>query len=125
MYGQSVGFNPGGGVLGGLTKKSGAAGAYGKGLGMAAAAGLNMDREQKNQEFGMKQMGDESQLRQMGNRNMAQRAGNESDYRLQRGALDSRQNVFNTSMNYDYAGLQKRRNMQLQQSLLNQLSREL
>ena len=124
MYAQGGGSNPSAGILGGLTKKSGAAGAYGKGLGMAAAAGLNMEREQKNQEFGLQQMKDESQLRQQGNQNMAQRAGNDSEARLQKGALASRKNVFDTSMNYDYAALQKRKNMQLQQSLLNNIARD-
>lgn len=124
MYGQSVGFNPSGSLLGGLTKKSGQVGAYGKGQAMAAAAGLNMDREQKNQDFGLQQMKDESQLRQQDSQNKAQRAGNESDARIQRGALDSRKNVFDTSMNYDYAALRKRQNMQLQQALLNNLARD-
>jgi hypothetical protein len=124
MYAQGGGSNPSAGILGGLTKKSGAAGAYGKGLGMAAAAGLNMDREKKNQEFGLQQMKDESQLRQQGNQNMAQRAGNESEARMQRGAIGSRQNVFNNSMNYDYAALQKRQDMQLRQALLNNVARD-
>jgi hypothetical protein len=125
MYAQGGGSNPSAGILGGLTKKSGAAGAYGKGLGMTAAAGLNMEREKQNQDFGLQQMKDESQIRQQGNQNMAQRAGNESDYRMQRGAVGSRQNVFDNSMNYNYASLRKQQGTRLQQALLNQMAGDL
>jgi hypothetical protein len=123
MY-TAVGQNPSKQLLSGLTKKTGDAGAFGKGQAMAAAAGLNMDREQKNQEFGLQQMKDDSQLRQQGNQNMAQRAGNEVDARMQKGALASRKSVFDTSMNFDYASLRKRQQMNLQQALLNNMARD-
>jgi len=123
MYAAS-GQNPSKQLLSGLTKKTGDAGAFGKGQAMAAAAGLNMDREQKNQEFGVQQMKDDSQLRQQGNQNMAQRAGNEVDARMQKGALDSRKSVFDTGMNFDYASLRKRRQTNLQQALLNNMARD-
>jgi hypothetical protein len=125
MYAQGGGSNPSAGILGGLTKKSGAAGAYGKGLGMAAAADLNMDREKQNQEFGLQQMKAESQLRQQGNQNSAQRAANESAERMQRGALSSRKAVFDNTMGYNYASLRKQNSTQLQQALLNQLAGDL
>lgn len=120
MYGG----NPKGGILSGLTKKSGDAGAYGKGKAMAAQAGLGLDQANKDQEFGVQQMQADSQLRQQENQNKAQRAGNESEARMQKGALDSRRTVFDTSMNFDYAALQKRRQMQLKQSLLNSVARD-
>jgi hypothetical protein len=123
MYAAS-GQNPSKQLLSGLTKKTGDAGAFGKGQAMAAAAGLNMDREQKNQEFGVQQMKDDSQLRQQGNQNMAQRAGNDVDARMQKGALDSRKSVFDTGMNFDYAALRKRRQTNLQQALLNNMARD-
>jgi hypothetical protein len=123
MY-AAGGQNPSKQLLSGLTKKTGDAGAFGKGQAMAAAAGLNMDREQKNQEFGVQQMKDDSQLRQQGNQNMAQRAGNEVDARMQKGALDSRKSVFDTGMNFDYASLRKRQQTNLQQALLNNMARD-
>jgi len=123
MYAAS-GQNPSKQLLSGLTKKTGDAGAFGKGQAMAAAAGLNMDREQKNQEFGVQQMKDDSQLRQQGNQNMNQRAMNDVDARMQKGALDSRKSVFDTGMNFDYAALRKRRQMNLQQALLNNMARD-
>jgi hypothetical protein len=123
MY-AAVGQNPSKQLLSGLTKKTGDAGAFGKGQAMAAAAGLGMDREQKNQEFGVQQMKEDSQLRQQGNQNMAQRAGNEVDARMQKGALDSRRSVFDTGMNFDYAALRKRKQTNLQQALLNNMARD-
>ena len=123
MYAAS-GQNPSKQLLSGLTKKTGDAGAFGKGQAMAAAAGLNMDREQKNQEFGVQQMKEDSQLRQQGNQNMNQRAMNDVDARMQKGALDSRKSVFDTGMTFDYASLRKRQQMNLQQSLLNNMARD-
>jgi hypothetical protein len=123
MYAAS-GQNPSKQLLSGLTKKTGDAGAFGKGQAMAAAAGLNMDREQKNQEFGVQQMKEDSQLRQQGNQNMNQRAMNDVDARMQKGALDSRKSVFDTGMNFDYASLRKRQQTNLQQALLNNMARD-
>lgn len=123
MY-AAVGQNPSKQLLSGLTKKTGDAGAFGKGQAMAAAAGLNMDREQKNQEFGLQQMKDDSQLRQQGNQNMNRRALNDVDARMQKGALDSRKSVFDTGMNFDYAALRKRQQMNLRQALLNNMARD-
>jgi hypothetical protein len=123
MY-AAVGQNPSKQLLSGLTKKTGDAGAFGKGQAMAAAAGLNMDREKKNQEFGVQQMKEDSQLRQQGNQNMNQRALNDVDARMQKGALDSRKSVFDTGMNFDYAALRKRQQMNLQQALLNNMARD-
>lgn len=123
MY-AAGGNDPSKQLLSGLTKKTGEAGAFGKGQAMAASAGLNMDREQKNQEFGLQQMKDESQLRQQGNQNQAQRAGNDVDSRMQQEALASRRAVFDTGMNFDYAALRKRQQMNLQQALLNNMARD-
>jgi hypothetical protein len=123
MY-AAGGQNPSKQLLSGLTKKTGDAGAFGKGQAMAAAAGLNMDREQKNQEFGVQQMKDDSQLRQQGNQNMNRRALNDVDARMQKGALDSRKSVFDTGMNFDYASLRKRQQTNLQQALLNNMARD-
>ena len=123
MYSQAVGFNPGAKMLSGLNQK-GSVGAYAKGQAMAASAGLDMDREAKNQELGVQQMQQDSQLRQQDSQNKATSAGQASQYRVQKGGQDSRDTVFNTGMQYDYASLNKRRQTQLQQSLLNNLARD-
>jgi hypothetical protein len=91
---------------------------------MAAAAGLNLEAANQNQQFGLQQMQDESSLRQKDSQNKSQRAENESQGRMMKGALASRKNVFDTSMNFDYAGLRKRQGLQIQQALLNNLARE-
>jgi hypothetical protein len=125
MYPQAVGFNPGSSLLSGLSKKGGDVGAFAKGRAMANAAGLNMDRQQQNQEMGVRQMQADSQMRQQQNQNQMRRATNEVAERTAGGALDARQRVFDTGMNFDYAGLQKRQNMNLQQALLNNFARDL
>jgi len=124
MYANAVGFNPGSSLLSGLSKKGGDVGAFAKGQAMANAANLNMDRQKQNQDFGTQQMQQESQLRQQGNQNQAQRAGNEIQERVAQGGLNTRKNVFDTGMQFDYGALQKRRNVQLQQTLLNNLARD-
>lgn len=124
MYAQAVGFNPGKSLLSGLAKKPGDAGAFAKGQAMANAASLNLDREQKNQDAAVQQMKADSSLRQQGNQNQAQRAGNEVQERVAKGGLESRKNVFNTGMNFDYASLRKRQQMNLQQALLNNMARD-
>lgn len=125
MYPQAVGFNPGSSLLSGLSKKGGDVGAFAKGQAMANAAGLNMDRQQQNQEMGVRQMQADSQMRQQQNQNQMRRATNGVAERVASGALASRQRVFDTGMNFDYAGLQKRQNMNLQQALLNNFARDL
>ncbi len=91
---------------------------------MAGAAGLNMEREKANQDFGVEQMRQQSQLRQQGNQNMGRHAMNSVQENDARGQMSHRARVFDMGMNFDYASLQKRRSNQLQQSLLNQLARD-
>ena len=122
MYAQAVGFNPGRGLLSGLSKK-GDVGAFAKGLAMKDAAGLNMERQSQNQEFGVQQMQQQAQLRQQGSQNKAQRAGNESQERMRAADLEGRRQVFDTGLGYDYAALRKRQQNQLQQTILNGLAR--
>lgn len=124
MYAPAVGYKPGNSVLAGL-KGSGDAGAFAKGQGMAAAADLNLSAEQQNQKMGVDQMQADSQLRQQGNRNQAQRAQNETQERTAKGALGSRRAVFDTNMNFSYAGLRKQNQLKLQQALLNSFAGEL
>lgn len=123
MYQQAVGFNPGQRLLSGLNTK-GNAGAFAKGQAMQAASGLNMDREQQNQQFGVQQMQQESQQRQQQSGNRAQQAQNSIQERMQQGEQANRRSVFDMGMRYDYAGLQKQRQLRLQQALLNQVARD-
>jgi hypothetical protein len=91
---------------------------------MQDASALNMDREQKNQDLSLKQMQDESQQRLAASRNSAQKAANASQERLGAGAAQSRASVFDVGMGFDYAALQKRRSLNLQQALLNGMARD-
>lgn len=121
MYPQAVGFNPGSQLLSGLSRKGSP---FAKGQAMQAAAGLGMDREQKNQDLALKTMQDESQQRQAAARNSAQAATNASQERVKQADIDHRGGVFNTNMGFDYAALQKRRTLNLQQALLNGMARD-
>lgn len=105
-------------MLAGL-KRSGDVGAFAKGQGMAAAAGLNLESANQKQQLGVQQMQDDSRLRQQDSQNKAQRAENDSQSRMMKGALDSRKSVFDANMAFDYAGLRKRQGLQIQQALLN------
>lgn len=121
---SAVGFNPGRSVLSGL-RAQGAASPYAKGIGMQAAAGLNMDREKQNQQLGVQQMQADSQHRMAQARNQADRATNESRERTQQAGLDHKKSLFDLGMSYDYAGLQKRNQMRWQQALFNSAVSEL
>lgn len=121
MYQSAIGFSPSS-LLSGLSSKK--ASPFAKGQAMQAASGLAMDREQKNQDFSVKQMQDDTQARQQQSRNYAQRASNESQERMRKDDIDTQGKTFDIGMNYDRAALQKRRWTQLQQTLLNGLARD-
>jgi len=118
MY-QQPQQNTGKSVLSGL-RPSGDAAAYGKGQVMAGMAGLNLERAQSDQQSSVQQMQADSSLRRQQNQNQAQRAGNESQERMAKGSMQNRKAVFDMGMDFDYAGLRKRQNMNLKQALLNQ-----
>lgn len=124
MIAQAVGFNPGKSLLSGLAKRPGDAGAFATGQAMAGAADLNLSREQQNQQAGVEQMQADSRLRQQNNQNQAQRGQNEVQERVAQGALDSRRTVFDKGLEFDYAGLRKRKQMNIRQALLNSMARE-
>ena len=123
MYGNAVGSNARQSVLSGLPTK-GEAGAYAKGMGMAGAAGLRLDNQAANQEFGTKQMSVDSQLRQKGNENSTRKAMNGIDQRVKQGGLTSRRGVFNTGMDFSYAQLRKNQQNRVQQALLGGLMQD-
>lgn len=124
MYGNAVGFNPGGRLLGGLSKK-GSAGQSAYGQAMAASAGLNMDRAKQNQQLGVQQMQQRSELSQGNARNRMAALGNQSQERMQQAQLDNRRSLFDTQMGWQYAGLNKQRQLAMQQTLLNNLARDI
>lgn len=124
MYGNAVGFNPGGRLLGGLSKK-GSAGQAAYGQAMAASAGLNMDRAKQNQQLGVQQMQQRSELSQGNARNRMAALGNQSQERTQQAQLDNRRSLFDTQMGWQYAGLNKQRQLAMQQTLLNNLARDI
>lgn len=123
MYSNAVGFNPGQSLLGGLRTR-GAAAPFAKGQAMASAAGLNLEAAKQDQQLGMQDMENQSQQRMANARNQAQKAGNETQERIQRGGLANRSAAFDLGTRFDYAGLQKRKQMQWQQALLNNFARE-
>lgn len=123
MYSNATGFSPNARLLSGLSKKPNVS-AFAKGKAMADASGLNMDRESKNQEFGLQQMNEASQQKQQLDQQAAQRAGNASRERQGNAELTNRNAVFNMGMNFDYAALQKRQDTSLKQTLLNGLARD-
>lgn len=123
MYGNAVGFNPGGRLLGGLSKK-GSAGQAAYGQAMAAAAGLNMDRAKQNQQLGTQQMQQQSELAQGNARNRMAALGNQSQERMQGEQLAHRRRLFDTQMGWQHAGLNRQRQLSMQQTLLNNLARD-
>jgi len=123
MYGNAVGFNPSGRLLGGLSKK-GSAGQAAYGQAMAAAAGLNMDRAKQNQQLGTQQMQQQSELAQGNARNQMAALGNQSQERMQGAQLDNRRANFDQQMNWQYAGLNRQRQLSMRQTLLNNLARD-
>ena len=120
MYGQAVGFNPNS-VLSGLRP---GASAFAKGQAMQAASSLGLEREKANQEYGAQQMRADSQQRQAAASNSAQRSQNQSRERIAVGDMKNRRDVFNTGMNFDYAGLARRNQLHLQQALINGIARD-
>lgn len=119
MYQQAIGFSPRS-LLSGLKSKS----PFAKGQAMQAAAGLDMDRASKNQEFASKQMQDESQQRQQAARNSAQAASNESQERMQRQQQNADAGVFDMGMRFNYAQLANGQQLRLRQALLNNIARD-
>jgi hypothetical protein len=97
--------------------------AFTKGQQMQNAATMGMDRAQKQQEMDVSQMQEDAQQRQRTAQNYTTRAGNEAQERTAGATLDNRRNVFDLGMNFGYAGLQRRNQLNLQQALLSGAAR--
>lgn len=98
--------------------------AFAKGQQMQNAATMGMDRAQKQQEMGVSQMQEDAQQRQRTAQNYTTRAGNEAQERTAGASIDNRRNVFNVGMDFSYAALQRRKALDIQQSLLNGAARD-
>lgn len=122
-YGQAIGFGNGG-LLAGLMPGSSPASQFAYGQAMSGASDLAMNRAQENMGYQQQQMQNESQQRQAGNSNRAQRAENASQERMGRGELANRQRNFNVGQRYGYAGLARRQQLGIQQSVLNGLAEQ-
>lgn len=123
MYQKAVGFTPSKSLLSGLSQK-GDVGAYGKGLGMQAAADMNLNREQQNQQFATQQMETESRQRMADSQTKAQRAENNVRERTATGDLANRRQVFDMGQVFDYAALRNRQALNLRQALINGIARD-
>jgi hypothetical protein len=98
--------------------------AFAKGQQMQATAAMGMDRAQKQQEMGVNQMQEDAQQRQRTAQNYTSRFGNEAQERTAGASLDNRRNVFNLGMDFNYAALQRNKNLNLQQALLSGAARD-
>lgn len=123
MYQQAVGFSPSKSLLSGLSRK-GDAGAYGKGLGMQAAADLNLARDQQNQKFATQQMEDASRQRMADAQTKAQGAENAVRERSAAGEVNARHQAFTAGEMFDYEALRRRPALNLRQSLISGIARD-
>lgn len=98
--------------------------AFAKGRAMGGAAENSMTAAQQRQEMQVDQANADSQRNQRQAQVNASRLGNEAQERMGQNSLATRQNVFNIGMNFDYAALQRRRQMNLQQALLQGAARD-
>lgn len=119
MRGQAVGFGAGS-VLSGLRSKS----PYAKGLAMQSAAGLGMQRDKQNQDYGVQQMQADSQDRQQKAGNAAQAAGNAIQAQTNAGQMAARQGAFQIGLGYDYAAMARRNALDAARGLLSGMSQE-
>jgi hypothetical protein len=120
----SPGGSSQGGVLSGLRARPDLS-AFAKGKQMQLGAQAGLENAQQVQQAGVQQMQQESQLRQQDAGNKAQRAGNDSQYRMNENQMRNRMAVFNASLGYDQAAVNKQRQLGWQQTLLNNLIGEL
>lgn len=116
-------FAPAKSLLSGLGRNRDVS-AFAKGQQMQNDSAMGMDRAQKQQEMGVSQMQEDAQQRQRTAQNYASRAANESQERVAGAQLDNRRNVFNVGMAFDYAALQRRNQLNLQQALLSGAARD-
>lgn len=98
--------------------------AYTKGQQMQGDAALGMQRAQSQQESSVSSAQSEIQRRMRAAQNSANRFGNEAQERIAGSQLDNRRSVFDIGMGFDYAALNRRRQLNLQQSLLNGIARD-
>jgi hypothetical protein len=123
MYQTPSGSSPKRGLLSGMTAKGDVA-AAGKGRAMQEAASMGMETAQQNQQMAMQQMQDQSQQRQREAQIRGRQDDTDTQARIQAGGLDNRRQAFDIGRQFDYAALQRRQSLNLQQALLNNMARE-
>lgn len=110
-------------LLSGLSPSPNVAAAA-KGQQMQGQAALGMERAQQQQESALNSAQGEVQRRAQSSRNAASRFGNEMQEGIANAQQDTRRNVFDVGMGFDYAALQRRNQLNLRQSLLNGIARD-
>jgi|DEB0MinimDraft_6_1074348.scaffolds.fasta_scaffold06686_5 hypothetical protein len=84
------------GLLAGLSKKGGPAGAAAYGQAMAGMAGLNMDKAEKSQALGMQAMKQDGAFQRQGSQLNAQQTQNRMQEATQSEGMGSRERAFRT-----------------------------
>jgi len=98
--------------------------AFAKGRSMGGAAENAMNAAQQRQEMAVDSANSESQRNQRSAQNMASRFGNQMQESVGQSNLDTRKNVFGIGMDYDYAALQRRRQINLKHALIQGVARD-
>lgn len=123
MYQQSVGFSPNKSLLSGLSRKGDVA-AFGKGLGMQAAADLSLSRNKQNQQLAAQQMEADSRHRMADAQSKSQQAENSVRERTAAGDINNRFATFNVGEMFDYESLRRRPALNLRQALISGIARD-
>lgn len=112
---NAVGFNPGRSVMRGLAGTS----AYGKA--MAGAAQMNLEADKANSGFALEQEKVGSEQRMQAAQTSARKQADSAERATQQLGLGSRQKNMRMGNRYDYAKLNKRKQLDKQQTVLGHL----
>jgi hypothetical protein len=111
-------------LLGGLKqKRNTSAGQAAYGRAMANKANLNLSGEQNKSDFSAKKFAADQDNRMGQSKLNSSRSGDYANLRTKRAGLDSRKSVFDEQMKNAYDQLNKRKNVNFRQALINQTSR--
>lgn len=113
-----------GGLLSGL-KSNPNVSAFQGGLNAQADAGAGMDMAKFDHDMSMRRTQQDSQERQKRAQLNTQQAISDSQARAQEAGLSARMGGINMNRAFDYAGLQKRNQLKVGQTLLNSLAGEM
>jgi hypothetical protein len=111
-------------LLSGLKKKRNTnAGQAAYGRSMANQANLNLSNEQNKSDFSAKKFGADQDDRMSRSKLSSARSSDHGKLRTQRAGLQNEKDVFNQQMRSAYAALNKRKNVNFKQALINQAAR--